>query len=870
MLLHIFFRALVCAVFCTKALASSESWQTGYTGTDATGSHVLGYWQFKPGQTGRDASGKGHDLALAGALGAEEGRFDGALESFSSFPPQDKRHAAFTQSSPELSPKGAFTLEMWIKPKQGIEARLSPVLMDKKYVSHNDYQWRLTSAAKDGARRLQLILGFGADSETYASDPFFPGEEWQHVAATYDGAGEVHFFRNGASLGGDKRNGRAGVTGGKHILSIADRVGSSYSGFPGFVDEVRICAGVLEMRPAAIEFVTVRKAWLRMEKAAPVTIRVRNQGKTSLPSGKLVMVLTGVSRVEHPLPALAGGAAYEVVYLCDTTLRPDTYKLKARIELQGDAPYASEETMEWTLAPRPLERMPVTMWGIGSPAEVLKEMPRLQDLGFTHCLGGGADVEAVWKTGQPAPLVDPVRISSAMGMLDTALARGFRIAFTAGPGHFLQERPELQRIDRQGNPYKREAANAALGGKLEEYCFNVGASIAQTYGNHPAWEASLVSSEVRDSAEPSFSEFDKQLYRSYSGGDIPASVQTKYGVLWNTLKEFPADHIVPDDHPILSYYRWYWSVGDGWNALHTATHRGLHSGGRKDVWTWFDPAIRAASVGGSGGGVDVLSQWTYTNPDPIRLGYFTDQLLAMAANSAHAPKVMKMTQLFWYRSQTAPNKPHTAHTPSPFDDHDPDAAYITISPVHLREAFWTKIARPIQGIMYHGWQALVPTPESGAAYRYTHPETRNELRRLLRGVLEPLGPALLQVPDYKTDVAYLDSFSSQVFARRGSYGYSHDETYLTLLHAQLQPRVVYDEEVLTKGLGGFKVLVLANCDVLTDGVAKRVRRHRRGGRESGAGNHPRHPPRKSCANQKGRFRQGRTSCQRCGTAVGAG
>ena len=38
-----------------------------------------------------------------------------------------------------------------------------------------------------------------------------------------------------------------------------------------------------------------------------------------------------------------------------------------------------------------------------------------------------------------------------------------------------------------------------------------------------------------------------------------------------------------------------------------------------------------------------------------------------------------------------------------------DAAYITISPMHLRESFWTKIARPVRGIMYHGWQALVPT-----------------------------------------------------------------------------------------------------------------------------------------------------------------
>nr|MDQ3621528.1 hypothetical protein [Verrucomicrobiota bacterium] len=62
------------------------------------------------------------------------------------------------------------------------------------------------------------------------------------------------------------------------------------------------------------------------------------------------------------------------------------------------------------------------------------------------------------------------------------------------------------------------------------------------------------------------------------------------------------------------------------------------------------------------------------------------------------------------------------------------------------------------------------------------------------GVLEPLGPTLLKVGDHRSDVAYLDSFTAQMFARRGSYGYSGDDTYRILLHAQLQPRVIYEEQ----------------------------------------------------------------------------
>jgi hypothetical protein len=142
--------------------------------------------------------------------------------------------------------------------------------------------------------------------------------------------------------------------------------------------------------------------------------------------------------------------------------------------------------------------------------------------------------------------------------------------------------------------------------------------------------------------------------------------------------------------------------------------------------------------------------------------------------------------------------------------------------MHLRESFWTELARPVSGLMYHGWGALVPTQSVGG-YRYTNPDTKEEFRRLHRGVLEPLGPALLKMGDPPSDVAFLDSFTAQMFARRGSYGYSGDDAYRTLLHAQLQPEVIYEEQLLAQPLDRYKLLVLAACDVLPAGVVKRIR-----------------------------------------------
>ena len=45
------------------------------------------------------------------------------------------------------------------------------------------------------------------------------------------------------------------------------------------------------------------------------------------------------------------------------------------------------------------------------------------------------------------------------------------------------------------------------------------------------------------------------------------------------------------------------------------------------------------------------------------------------------------------------------------------------------------------------------------------------LARLIHEVVQPLGPTLLQTPAVKSDVAFLESFASEMFARRGTFGW---------------------------------------------------------------------------------------------------
>ncbi|MBN8422681.1 MAG: LamG domain-containing protein [Verrucomicrobia bacterium] len=793
------FVCLLCFPWATRA-ALQETWETGYAKEDATGPHVLGHWKF-------DEDSK--DVALHGAVLNPKGKFGGALESFPGFPVEDKRHAAVVAVKPV---KGAFTLEMWIKPKAAFEPRLRCFLLDKKYVDHTDYQWQIGDADKGGLRRMWVTLGFGAESKTIYSLPFkLETDVWQHVAFTYDGAGEGKFYRNGVAAGGSKLAGYGVVTPGAKTLSIGDRLGSNYGGFPGLIDEVRICDGVLSFERVSMLIMAGRSVWRRMETAKPVEIIVTNL-KREMMKGTALKVSFGGKTEDFIVPDLAAGKSFTAKYVINTALKAADYELRTRFE-SGD--YATEQSITLKIVPRIPERMPVIMWGANG-----EEMERVKDLGFTHFIGLGADYSEMWHQKKIVPPAKPEVIAKNRAMLDGALENGLEVIASLSPAHALESEEKNLRVGRDGKAYARQDICASLP-DFASFFQVVGMSVAKAYGDHPAFTTALIDSEVRDNTQVSFNSVDVEAYKKFAGAEIPAEVSAKWGVDWTKMKDFPADRVIADDHPILKYLRWFWTVGDGWNGLHTALHKGVKN---SKVWTFFDPAVRQPSIGGAGGGVDVISHWTYTYPDPLKIGMCADQLFAMSAATGRNQRVMKMTQLIWYRSQTAPIGSKAPGEVVAWQDHDPEAAYITIAPMHLKEALWTKISRPIQGIMYHGWQSLVETGSPGG-YRFTNSNTAPVLKQLLHEVIEPLGPSLMAIPDERSEVAFLESFTSQMFAHRGSYGNNTDwaaDVWLALQHAHVQTDIVYEETLLKNGLSGRKVLVMPYCDVLTKALVTRI------------------------------------------------
>lgn len=829
---------------CSPLLAANasfcEPWQSAYVGDDMNGSHVIAFWPFAEDQAKTDVSGNGHTLEFKGVEPNPQGRFGSCLESFSTGEANRVPHAALARNHPKLSPQGAFTIEMWVQAKPELAYSGPVYLLDKKYKSNNDYQLSLTKSGRYGDRRMQVDLGFGSESAAYTSRNFLlEPDKWHHIAFAYDGMGTVTFFFDGLPWGQDTQGPRESVSPGQYDLHIGDRAGSSYASFPGFIDEVRITKGARTFSAVRFEPRYERTSYLRMEENIVLEFDVTNLLRKEMTGAVVRLSVDGMNEKTYELPPIGTGDTHTLKYALDTRMKPGPYHVNINFVLPGPEPLESHEYYPLSIAARQRpHRFPVLMWGVGTPERFDTHLSQLEEMGFTHCIGIPTDHGRIWKADKPTSPSSPNADKAIKRMLDKALVHGINIAASLYPGRYAKTMmKEWLRIDRQGKPYHYEnpkrAGICALFPKLLKFCRDTGVSIAQAYKDYPAFEAALVDTEIRNTADPCFHPHDFDAFRKHAGIDIPDEVESGMGVEYQNLSDFPADRVIPDDHPIYRFYKWYWKEGDGWNAAISATVDGLKSIiDRKDFWTWTDPAVRVASVYGSGGNVDVIEQWTYVYPDPIRIGLATDELLTMARGADHDQKVMKLTQTIWYRNSVAPRATsettESAKRPSyvaPWEQQNPYAYYITIPPTCLREAIWTEIARPIHAIGFHGWQSLVFT-EPGCYYRFTNSQTQHEMARIIKNVVEPLGPTLLQVPGIKSDIAFLESLASEMFAGRGTYGWGlgwDAEAYHVLMYAHLQPDIVYDETVIEKGLDDYRVLVMANCDVLTEKVAEKVK-----------------------------------------------
>ncbi len=221
-----------------------------------------------------------------------------------------------------------------------------------------------------------------------------------------------------------------------------------------------------------------RSCFVRMENDVVLRFVVTNLQRVPLSGAALHLELEGLAARQFPLPELASGQSTAIDYPLDTRLRPDAYRLDARLTAAKPQPLECLETFDLRIVPRPLpDRFPVLMWGGYGPST--DEFARLKRIGFTHVLGVDADYGRIWKAGKPVAADSAEHVAQTNRHSTKPSPRAFRWSPASRRAASLRDRPEFRRVDRQGKADAKRPDICGLFPEIQKFCYNVGASVGQ-------------------------------------------------------------------------------------------------------------------------------------------------------------------------------------------------------------------------------------------------------------------------------------------------------------------------------------------------------------------------------------------------------
>ena len=751
-------------------------------------------------------------LKLRGAA-----RLDGGLASLETDAAKASG-AATRRVHPEFTPEAAFRLEaaFVLDPGWKPAKSLPRILFDNKSAplpppgpKQRNHGLQIHLKSVNAARHLYTVVaafGYGETSAAATSDKVELKPGVTHtVSLTYDAIGTAAFVVDGKPAG--KRAVPAGrLSPAKLPAVFGDRAVSNFQPLGGRL--LRFTLSAIPFTPVTIHSDPMhRTVFERLEPDAAAHFTVGNHTAAPLPACTIRAALAGSPLPPAALPALQPGASASVAFPVDTRLLPGDYDLECTAEADGK-PLATG-SIRLTIVPSYGDFLPFILKGVYTDEVV-------RDTGFTHTV-----CSLFPRRGDYTPDLRPRHIAR----LDEMLRHGLyaydvfreQTRFLAA-GRFV-------RTGRDGKPYPRPNLEASHPDARREY-LALAEQIAKGIGDHPAWDNADINNEVRDHCQPSFGGPEPAAFRKFAGYDIPQGIVSKGPSIIPGAPGFPWDGILPDDWPELVFLKWFFREGDGWNSLGSAMSATLHRHIRRHFFTITEPSVRVPPIWGSGGTIDTLNQWTYSNPDPLKNALAVDELRAMAGGRDNA-RLGHNPQSIWYRKDTAPMHLRVPNPPE-WLSREPGAAFITPAPDMTRESYWFTLSRRLDVLLTHGAGSLFGNdlnPKHG--YRHTNPETRKVLQEISRTLLRPLGPVLKRVPERPAEVAILESATSNFYAgRHFTLGWGRGwvaDLHLALQWAGLQPSILYEEHLATgRATAALKVLFVPGASVLTQSVLKNL------------------------------------------------
>ena len=307
-------------------------------------------------------------------------------------------------------------------------------------------------------------------------------------------------------------------------------------------------------------------------------------------------------------------------------------------------------------------------------------------------------------------------------------------------------------------------------------------------------------------------------------------VEGQRGPSYLQLSNFPLDGVLLENHPLLTYYHWFWTMGSGWEPLQSDIAKTYQRHWGDDFVSIHPPATRCPPYWGGGGEVSWVQNWTYINPNPSRILLSCDELRALAKGRP-GQKIFNSIQGIAYRRDLAPRNVIPSPAPA-WLENEMDSSYISPAPDAIREAFWCLLSRQVAAIGTFGTGSLFASTSPSTDHRFTNPESGKVFSEMIRKVMQPLSPMLLKLPEIEAEIAILESFSNVIFGGNHTNSWSSGrigDLHMALQYAGLQTSVVYEDELLAGGGGRLRLLFLPGLETVSAALHARLQELQKAG-----------------------------------------
>lgn len=505
-----------------------------------------------------------------------------------------------------------------------------------------------------------------------------------------------------------------------------------------------------------------------------VAVTIENTTDETLPAGTVTLITGGALVLESPVAKLPPKARTQVRFAVPLVqLDAGVFTMTARYTTAGvDA--VVERAITTAHRPNP-DRLMIWLWGGGGS-------PWYMEHGFTTLTGPRWETD--YTTDDWRRALDQGLVAGAdMGISLNGGLRDVDPTTIADPDA-TNVAVEAYVKEPIGNPFHPEVARQQDGANRR---------LMEFVQHFPQVKTAFFNTEIVDGLETNRNVAGLRLLEEALGTTERPSGEPKW----------VREGVIADDDPAYTYWKFHFQQGNGL-ALANERAAGMLHRYRPDILAVNDP-YREAGFLDMFPGIDVISTWTYTNPDP-KMMLYVETLRAACRGSDAIP--MHTVTLLNYPGQLAPTED-----------------WMLMGPARTTVTTWINLSRAPKMLGYYYSSACNPQGDDSVNVPYATSET---IRHLSDRVFQPYGPFFTRAKIAPRRIAVLSSMASglhgtspNLLGHYQDYQIYHFYTLLAMNH--LNADVVLDETVERYGLGNYDVLVLPKCDAMTESTYTAVR-----------------------------------------------